>query len=121
MTTPRQTDLLCVITSDPRTNGRPAEAIRIVAGLASWKELALSIYLAGPAALVLADQARDFVDGDSYARYLPLIGQAETPFWVDEENSWLATVNLVEALPIQRITRGRLAEVCAQAKYLMRF
>jgi hypothetical protein len=64
---------LFVITSDPRTSHRPAEAVRIAAGVGAWKKVAVSLYLHGAAARILDEATGDFVDEEHIARYLPML------------------------------------------------
>ena len=64
---------LFVIASDPRTSHRPAEAIRIAAGVSAWKKVDVSLYLHGEAARMLDDAAGDFVDEEHIERYLPML------------------------------------------------
>ena len=37
--------LLLLVTSDPRTSARPAEAVRIAAGIGAWKKADVTLYL----------------------------------------------------------------------------
>jgi len=64
---------LFVIVSDPRTSHRPAEAVRIAAGVAAWKKVDVSLYLHGDAARILDESAGDFVDEEHIERYLPML------------------------------------------------
>ena len=64
---------LFVIASDPRTSHRPAEAVRIAAGVAAWKKVDVSLYLHGAGKRILDDTTGDFVDEEHIERYLPMI------------------------------------------------
>ena len=64
---------LFVIVSDPRTSHRPAEAIRIAAGVSAWKKVEVNVYLYGEAVRVLEESADDLVDEEHLTRYLPLL------------------------------------------------
>lgn len=64
-------DLLIVVTSDPRVSARPAEAIRIAAGISASKNLQLGVYLHGPATLAVGSETEDLVDSENFERYLP--------------------------------------------------
>ena len=64
---------LFVIVSDPRTSHRPAEAIRIAAGVGAWKKVDVSLYLHGEAVRILDDATGDFVDEEQFTRYLPML------------------------------------------------
>ena len=65
-----------IITSDPRTSPRPAEAVRIAAGVAAWRKVAVTVYLRGAAVLALREFPDDLADGDNFSRYLPLVGES---------------------------------------------
>jgi sulfur relay (sulfurtransferase) DsrF/TusC family protein len=64
---------LFVIASDPRTSHRPAEAIRIAAGVGAWTKVKVSVYLYGEARRILDDEVGDFVDEEQFERYLPMV------------------------------------------------
>jgi len=68
--------VLIIVTSDPRTSPRPAEAVRIAAGIGAWQKVELSLYLRGAAVLALGENAEDLVDGENYVRYLPLVAES---------------------------------------------
>jgi hypothetical protein len=74
--------LLFLIETDPRLSPRPAEAVRIAAGLAPWPKIQLLIYLRGPAVGLLSEAAEDWPDGDHYAQYLPLLASRHFAFWI---------------------------------------
>ncbi len=65
--------LLFIIDSDPRTSARPAEAVRIAAGIGVWKKVRVDVYLRGPAELIVGDGADTFIDGDNFAEHLRLV------------------------------------------------
>lgn len=67
---------LFIIASDPRTSHRPAEAIRIAAGVAAWKKVRIDLCLMGDAARVLDESVDDLVDADHITRYLPLLRES---------------------------------------------
>ena len=64
---------LFVIASDPRKSHRPAEAVRIAAGVGAWNKVDVSLYLHGEGARILDETARDFVDEEHFERYLPMV------------------------------------------------
>jgi sulfur relay (sulfurtransferase) DsrF/TusC family protein len=81
---------LFVITSDPRTSHRPAEAIRIAAGVGAWKKVQVSVYLYGEAARILDDQAGDFVDEEHFSRYLPMLQEGAGKVYVHKDEKEFA-------------------------------
>ena len=67
--------LLFIISSDPRISARPAEAIRIAAGVNAWGRAAVSICLVGPAALMLSEGDQALKDESQFAAGLPLVAK----------------------------------------------
>lgn len=65
--------LLLIISSDPETDPRPAEALRIGAGIGAWDRIRVAVYLHGPAARSLSSDAEWFQDGDCIVEALPLL------------------------------------------------
>jgi hypothetical protein len=82
--------VLFVVTSDPRSSARPAEAVRIAAGIGPWQKLDLAVYLRGAAVLALGECVEELVDADHFGRYLPILGEMERPVYVERGTPWLA-------------------------------
>jgi hypothetical protein len=76
---------LVTISSDPNTSPRPAEAIRIAAGIGSWKKTEVTVLLRGPGGYSLSEFADDFVDEDNFTRYLPIIAEWGRPIYVGDD------------------------------------
>ena len=68
--------VLFIITSDPRTSPRPAEAVRIATGVGAWRKVAVTVYLRGAAVLALGEFPDDLADGENFSRYLPLLQES---------------------------------------------
>ena len=115
--TPR---VLFIITSDPRTSGKPAEAIRIAAGVSAWKKTEVSVYLRDAAVLALGEDTSDLVNEDNYTRYLPMLGELQHPLYVQKNNSALS--NLGESpVKIEPMSDTDLATLAAKHEYVLRF
>src|SRR5438876_2822604 len=112
--------VLLIITGDPRASHRPAEAIRIAAGVGAWKKVGLTLFLSGDAARVLSDDPDEFVDEDNYRRYLPMIAEAGHPIYVPR-GAPVAARPLVAALRYQELSDHQLAELAANSAYVMHF
>jgi hypothetical protein len=111
---------LFIITGDPRSSAKPAEAIRIAAGVGTWKKADITVYLHGPAVLALSEYVDEFVDEDNFSRYLPIVGEFGRPIYVEKGAPLLA--ELGEApLPFEEIDLDRVAQLTAQANYTLRF
>jgi hypothetical protein len=111
---------LFVIDADPRASGRPAEAVRIAAGIGVWKSIDMAVYLRGAAVLVLAEDTDDLVDQENYARYLPTLGELGRPIYVQEGAPCLAGLGQ-SALPFQEISDTALAQLAAKQSQVIRF
>src|SRR5436305_5547868 len=84
------TRVLFIITSDPRRSGKASEAIRIAAGVSAWRKTNVSVYLRDDAVLALSDETADFINEDSYTRYLPMLAELGHPIYVQEANAHVA-------------------------------
>lgn len=112
--------VLFIVSGDPRTSARPAEAIRIAAGIGAWKKAEVSVYLEAPAVSALGEFADELVDEDNFSRYLPIIRDWGRPVWVEQGSPDLA--DLGEAsVPYEDIPAVELARRIAGCTYVLRF
>jgi hypothetical protein len=111
---------LFLITEDPRASARPAEAVRIAAGVGVWKKVEVTVYLRGAAVLLLGENTEDLVDQENYARYLPVLAEAGRPVYVEKGAPCLAQLGQ-PALPFEEISDAQLAELAAARDCLLRF
>ncbi len=112
--------ILVLVTSDPRVSPRPAEAVRIAAGVGTWKKSEVELYLRGPAVLALGEFVDDLVDEDNFSRYLPIVGEFGRPVWVQQGAAQLT--ELGEApVRYQEIDDLELSKKIAAATSVLRF
>ena len=112
--------VLFIVGGDPRTSPRPAEAIRIAAGVGVWKKADITLYLRDAAVLALSEFADEFVDEDNYTRYLPIVGEFGRPILVQKNASQLSELG-ESPLKFQEISDDELAEMAAKSNYVVRF
>jgi hypothetical protein len=112
--------LLFVITSDPRTSHRPAEAIRIAAGVGVWKRADVAVYLRGPAVLALGEHTEDLMDEENYTRYLPSVRDFGRPIYVQRGAPLLASPGQT-SFKIEEIDDDQLAALSANSTGVLRF
>ena len=112
--------VLIVVASDTRTSHRPAEAVRIAAGVGTWKKTDVSLYLRGPAILAVGEWVDELVDEDNFTRYLPIIGDMGEPVYVEEGSPFLDELG-TPTVRTQPIPDARLAQLTVQCHYLLRF
>lgn len=111
---------LFVIASDPRNSHRPAEAIRIAAGIGVWKQVDVLIYLHNAAVLALSEYSDELVDEEHYTRYLPLLRESGRPIYVQRGSPWLAQMGQ-PSLPFEEISESHLANLAAQSSSVVHF
>jgi sulfur relay (sulfurtransferase) DsrF/TusC family protein len=111
---------LFIIESDPRQSSRPAEAVRIAAGVGAWKKVNVAVYLRDAAVLVLGEEAEALIDGGNYARYLPVLRELGGPVYVQKGSALLGELGR-PASPFEEIYDDQLAEMAAARNCVLRF
>jgi len=112
--------VLFVIGGDPRTSPRPAEAIRIAAGVGAWKKSQVSVYLRDAAVLALGEYVDELVDEDHYNRYMPILGEFGRPVYVQAENPFLSELG-EPRVRFERVPDAQLATFATRFDYLLHF
>lgn len=112
--------LLLIIDSDPRHSPRPAEAIRIAAGIGAWDALHLTLYLHGPAVSLLSSESEEFPDGENYERYLPVVRERGHAICIEAGAPFSAQSSTYRE-NCRAIDRAELARLAAGCAWVMRF
>jgi hypothetical protein len=113
--------ILFVVTSDPRSSGRVAEAVRIAAGVSVWGRLEVALFFHGPAVLALVEPAADtLVEGEHLREWWRLLAERQCPVYVER-----GAPQLRDAAPpahrCQELDEAQLGALSAQTRYLLRF
>ena len=113
--------IVCLITSDPRTSHKPAEALRIATGLGTGGG-AIKIILMGPAAAVLLHDASDIelTDAETIERYLPILKEWEFMFYVERDSVEVGALDEVD-YPATLVTRPEIATMLAETDRFLAF
>ena len=112
--------LLVIIASDPRSSLRPAEALRIAAGVSAWKAVEVAVYLRGPAVLALDPFHFDLLDEGKFSDCLPLITQQAGVLYAEAGSDFLP--ELKEPLVhFDTIDDSGLARLAAGCRATLRF
>lgn len=77
---------LFIVTSDPRTSPRPAEAVRIAAGVNPWKKGSIDIYLHGPAILALGEDTGELIDEELFTQYWPVFQENGGNLYIQKDS-----------------------------------
>ena len=112
--------VLVIVTGDPRTSHRPAEAIRIAAGVGTWKKVDITVYLREAAVLALSEWADEFMDEDNYTRYFPIVGEFGRPVYVQRGAAELQELG-EPTMKFEEIDDTQLAALAAQSTYVVHF
>jgi hypothetical protein len=112
--------VLFIVTSDPRISARPAEAVRIAAGVGAWEAIEAVLYLRGAAVLALGESAEELVDGDNFVRYLPLAKEAGRRVCVQHNAPLLAELGDTRA-NFNPMGDDELARLAADSDCVVRF
>lgn len=112
--------VLFIVESDPRTSGRPAEAVRVAAGVGTWKKAEIHLHLRGAAILALGEWVDDLLDEDNFTRYLPIVGESGGPVTVEAGSPFLAHLG-ESTLQHTPITTDQLAVLTTHSSSVLRF
>jgi len=112
--------VLFIVDSNPRISPKPAEAVRIAAGVGVWEKAEITLYLYGSAVLALGEFADELIDGENFARYLPLLAESQKPILVQREAS--ALKELGEArVRFQTVDVNELATIASASHVTIRY
>jgi len=112
--------VLFIITTDPRTSPRPAEAVRIAAGVGAWKKVAVTLYLSGPAVLALGEYPDELADGDHFRRYLPLLAECGGLICAESSSPLLGEIGEAP-VPFRQVSEEALASLTLENDCVIRF
>ena len=113
-------NVLVMVTSDPRTSARPAEAIRIAAGVGTWRKAGVLLYLHGPAILALGEFTDELIDDDNFSRYLPILRELGRTVFVQKGAPELAELG-ESPMEYQSLDTAALAALISKATSVLRF
>jgi sulfur relay (sulfurtransferase) DsrF/TusC family protein len=111
---------LFIISSDPRSDHRPAEAVRIAAGICAWKKNKISLYLHDAAVFSISEFADEWVDADNFIRYIPILNEAGSPIYVPKGSAFLGELGQALA-EFREISEPELATIVSQSSYVLNF
>jgi len=112
--------VLFIVTGDPRTSPRPAEAVRIAAGVAAWEKADIAVYLREEAVLALGESSGGLVEEEDYARYWPILAESSQPIYAQKNSAALRELGQA-AVAFREISDAQLAELAAAQTYVIRF
>jgi hypothetical protein len=110
---------LVLIETDPRTSARPAEGIRIAAGIGAWRKTEVTLLLRGPAGYSLQEYADELIDEDNFTRYLPIVVEGARPIYIEDSFADLAALD-GSPWRYEVIGRERAAQLVRENDYLIR-
>lgn len=111
---------LFIISSDPLTSHRPAEAVRIAAGIHAWEQVSVRLYLHQPVIRALVDATKVLRDEELFRHYLPMLASSAQPICVPPGLSPSLNRDLAP-IPFLEIPERELATLAAQSTWVLRF
>lgn len=111
--------LLMIVTSDPRTSGRLAEAIRFGAGVSAWQKVDVTLYLGGDAVQGLLTGENQFVDEDNIIDFLPLLAEHKQEVFVEQGHP-IVNANR-DQIPYAELDLKGLSRLTIEHDFIMRF
>ena len=111
--------LLIKISSDPRKSPRPAEAVRIGAGVGAWNKVKVHLLLEGPAVFCLDEFADELQSDELFTQYLPSILQHGGRIMVDQSTPTLQSIK--PAIPFEKLPAAEITAFTASADHTMNF
>ena len=112
--------VIFIVASNPRTSPRPAEAVRIAAGVGAWRKVAVTVYLRGDAVLALSEYPDELADGDHFRRYLPLVAEAGGLICAERDAPLLGEIGKT-TVEFREVNDDELATLTLENEYLIRF
>jgi hypothetical protein len=112
--------VLIMVQSDPRQSPRPAEAMRLAAGLGSWGQVQVTVGLRGAALLLLANDDEDIIDGLQVRQCLPVIAAWNRPVLCEANSPYLPRIS-ADHPPLRVLTDEQWAEELLTYRHTLRF
>ena len=112
--------VLIIVTGDPRISARPAEAVRIAAGLSTNGRLDVTLCLRGASMLALGGDSEDFVDGDYFTRYLPVVAE-DGRVVTAPAGSGEPLISDPPVVPARSLSQEELERLVANSDRILRF
>lgn len=111
--------VLITIASDPISSPRPAEAVRIAAGVGAWQKVEVHLYLKGAAVRALDEFADELQNGELFTQYLPTIPNHGGRIIVDAANPRLAPLNPV--VRYEALSPDQVEKFASEMDHVMEF
>lgn len=112
-------NLLIKISSDPRKSPRPAEAVRIGAGVGAWNKVKVHLLLEGHAVFCLDEFADELIQGELFTQYLPSIQNHGGRILVEEKTPALQSIK--PALPFEKLPASEINTFTGTMDHVMQF
>src|SRR5688572_2379625 len=109
--------LLIKIVSDPKKSERPAEAVRIAAGVGAWRKVQVHLWFDGAAAAALDEFADELPNGELFTQYLPSIPEHGGRILVESTNPALRSIK--PSVPVERTSAEELRQFAAGMDHVM--
>ncbi len=112
--------VLFIVTGDPRTSPRPAEAVRIAAGVAVWEKADVTVYLRGEAVRALGEVEEGLIDEENFAQYWPVLMEKTRGVYAQQSAESLSALG-PPRVSFKEISDDDLAALTVEQTVVIRF
>ncbi len=112
--------VLLIITSDPRSGPRAAEAMRLAGGISVWRQVRVNICLRHEASHALCEHSEEMEGGRLFAQFLPMVRESGGEIYVQATDETCLAID-PDTLLSRNLKDARLAALAAEADYVLRF
>jgi hypothetical protein len=119
---PSQRSALFVITSNPLSSPRPAEAVRIAAGIRAWQAIDVHVYLHDETSMPLLHSQDQIQDQDTFRHYLPLLANPKESVVLVSDRIGRQALDLWgDCFRVLPVTDDAIAQRAASSTWILRF
>jgi hypothetical protein len=112
-------NVLIRIVSDPAKSPRPAEAVRIAAGVGAWRKVQVHLWFDGASVRALDEFADELNNGELFSQYLASVPEHGGRIIVDRDNPALESV--AAAVPFESLSAEEIRGFAGEMDHVMQF
>ena len=113
---------LFLVASDPLASPRPAEAVRMAAGLAVWHKIQVRVYFHTGALRALAAAPGQVKDEDCFRQFLPVLVEADPGALLASDQAGVGELDTgTNQVRLRKISGPGLAELASRSNWVLRF
>lgn len=120
ITARKKPTMLVIITSDPREGLRTAEALRMAGGIGVWQQVKVNVCLRHEASRAMGERVEALHGGRLFEQFIPMVRESGGEVYVQTNEETCMEID-PDTLLTRNLKEQRLAELAAEADYVLRF